>query len=106
MKKIILASGSPRRKLLLQQIGLDFISLPSTIEEDLSFSAPPSEVAQTIASHKAQDVARRLDRGIVIGADTLVVWEGMIMGKPTDRAEAGRMPVSYTHLTLPTNREV
>jgi len=91
LKSIILASASPRRKLLLQQIGLDFISSPSNIEEDLSFSASPSELAQTIASHKAQDVARRLDRGIVIGADTLVVWEGMIMGKPTDRAEAGRM---------------
>jgi septum formation protein len=88
LKKIILASGSPRRKLLLQQIGIDFVSLPANIEEDLSLVASPSELAQTIAFRKAQEVARRLDQGIVIAADTLVVWEGIIMGKTTDREEA------------------
>lgn len=76
---------------MLQQIGLDFISLPANIEEDLSLTDVPAELAQNIALQKAQQVSRQLDRGIVIAADTLVVWEGIIMGKPTDRAEAYRM---------------
>jgi septum formation protein len=88
LKKIILASGSPRRKLLLQQMGLDFISSPANISEDLSVSALPQELAQTIAFQKAQEVSRRLSEGIVIAADTVVVRKGTVMGKPASRDEA------------------
>ena len=88
MKKIILASGSPRRKLLLQQMGLDFISSPANITEDLSVPASPQELAQTIAFQKAQEVSRCLNEGIIIAADTVVVWEGTVMGKPENRDEA------------------
>jgi len=91
LKKIILASGSPRRKLLLQQIGLDFTTWPANIEENLSTIASPSELAQNIACYKAQEVSRQLDGGIVIAADTIVVWKGMIMGKPENRDEAYMM---------------
>jgi septum formation protein len=76
---------------LLQQIGLDFVSSSANIEEDLSLTDLPAELAQTIALQKAQQVSRQIDRGIVIAADTLVVWEGIIMGKPADREEACRM---------------
>ncbi len=91
MKKIILASGSPRRQLLLQQIGLDFTTWPANIEENLSAPASPLKLAQTIAFHKAQEVSRQLEGGIVIAADTIVVWKGMIMGKPENRDEAFMM---------------
>ena len=88
MKKIILGSGSPRRKQLLQQIGLDFVSLPANIQEDLSALASPQELAQAIAFQKAQDVSKSLEQGIVIAADTVVVFEGTVMGKPVNRDEA------------------
>lgn len=88
MKKIILASGSPRRKLLLQQMGLDFISSPANITEDLSFSASPQELVRTIAFQKARQVCSGLSEGVVIAADTVVTWAGKVMGKPSDRDEA------------------
>jgi septum formation protein len=91
LKKIILASGSPRRELLLQQLGLKYISSPSNITEDLSFSASPSDLARNIAFQKAQQVASGLDEGIVIAADTVVTWAGNIMGKPANREEAFSM---------------
>ncbi len=88
MKKIILASESPRRKLLLQQLGLEFECSPSNIIEDLSVSASPPELARNIAIAKAKQVARGLDEGIVIAADTVVTLAGKVMGKPTNREEA------------------
>ncbi len=91
MREIILASGSPRRQLLLQQIGLKFTTRPADIEENLSDLASPLELAQSIAFDKAREVSRQLARGIVIAADTIVVWKGMIMGKPRNRDEAFSM---------------
>ncbi len=88
MKKIILASESPRRKQLLQQIGLDFLSSPANIQEDLSALATPQDLVQAIAFQKAQKVSESLDNGIVIAADTVVVIEGEVMGKPVNREEA------------------
>ncbi|MEQ8235344.1 MAG: Maf family protein [Syntrophomonadaceae bacterium] len=91
MKRIILASESPRRQQLLQQIGLEFICSPAYIEEDLSFSAFPHELVQTIASRKATETAQSWDNGIIIAADTVVASESCIMGKPGDRGEAAHM---------------
>jgi len=88
LENIILASGSPRRKFLLQQIGLNFTCLPSNVQENLFSSRTPSELAQALACQKAGEVAGRLDNGIVIAADTLVVYMTTIMGKPSDREEA------------------
>jgi len=91
LKKIILASESPRRKQLLQQMGLDFICSPANITEDLSFSASPQELAQTIALQKARQIVEGLNEGIVIAADTVVTWAGNVMGKPTNKEEAYSM---------------
>lgn len=88
LKKIILASDSPRRKLLLHQLGLNFVSSPANIAEDLSFSASPQELAQILALQKAEKVAQDFSEGIVIAADTIVTWSDKIIGKPVDREEA------------------
>ncbi|NMC26517.1 MAG: septum formation protein Maf [Syntrophomonadaceae bacterium] len=97
MKRIILASESPRRQHLLQQIGLEFICSPAYIEEDLSFSAFPHELVQTIASRKAKEAAHCWDQGIIIAADTVVASDGCIMGKPRDRGEAANMLICLSN---------
>ncbi len=91
MKKVILASESPRRKLLLQQLGLDFICSPAYIAEDMASAETPPQVAQMLALQKAQQVSSGLQDGIVIAADTIVTWDGKTMGKPADREEAFAM---------------
>lgn len=96
MKRIILASQSPRRRELLTQIGLKFEVIPSTVEEVIT-SANPVEVVQELAQQKARDVAEVTGREmakdslLVIGADTIVVYEGKILGKPEDKEDAVRM---------------
>lgn len=96
MKRIILASQSPRRRELLTQIGLKFEVIPSTVEEVIT-SANPVEVVQELAQQKARDVAEVAGREmakdslLVIGADTIVVYEGKILGKPEDKEDAVRM---------------
>lgn len=90
MKEIILASASPRRKELLEQIGLTFTVRPSTAEEQITKSVP-SEVVEELSLQKAQDIAQTVKEGIIIGSDTVVCQGGMIMGKPADRRDAGRM---------------
>lgn len=91
MKQIILASQSPRRKELLRQIGLDFQVRPSGIEEIIT-SSDPVEIVKALSRQKALDVAKKEgEDSLVIGADTIVVREGKIMGKPGDPEEACRM---------------
>lgn len=90
MKKIILASGSPRRRELLEQIGLDFEVIPSDAEEKITKHIP-SQVVEELSLQKAEDVAARVSQGIIIGADTVVCQDGQIMGKPGSREEAYRM---------------
>ena len=88
MSRLILASSSPRRKALLEQIGLDFEVIPSTVPETWNPGLSPAAIAQTLARRKAEEVARRISSGLVIGADTLVVLDETILGKPADRPEA------------------
>ncbi len=90
MKKIILASASPRRSELLRQIGLEFEVVPSKAEETIT-KRLPGEVVEELALQKAEAVAADVDEGIVIGADTIVWQNGKIMGKPKDRESARRM---------------
>ncbi len=85
--KIILASQSPRRKKLLEQIGLSFEVVPSSINEDISGFAPAALVEE-LARQKAHDVASTIDDGLIIGADTIVVLEEEILGKPKNSLEA------------------
>ena len=88
MAHIVLASTSPRRSRLLKEAGLDFTVRPPTSEEILS--GDPYSVAVENARAKAGSVDRSEDE-IVIGADTIVLCDGKILGKPLDRADAKRM---------------
>lgn len=91
MKKVVLASASPRRRALLEQAGLDFIVCPSKIEEVITKSEP-SEIVMALASDKANDVAASAPDGtVILGADTVVVKNGCILGKPKDDSDAKRM---------------
>jgi septum formation protein len=87
---LILASSSPRRRRLLEQAGLPFRVVPSHTAEDHT-TANPTTTAQTLAERKACAVHRRLDPHWVLGADTLVVLEKTVLGKPTDARDARAM---------------
>lgn len=88
--KIILASKSPRRRELLQLLEIPFEVLVSD-EEEVITSTNPAQVTEELASQKAMAVARKLDEGIVIGADTVVSVDGQILGKPKDKEDAQKM---------------
>lgn len=88
MRKLILASASPRRKELLEQIGLEFEVIPSNAPEKYT-STEPEKIVMELATLKAIDTASKLEDGfIVIGADTIVVNDGKILGKPKDEEDA------------------
>lgn len=92
MRNIILASSSPRRKDLLKQIKLPFEIIPSDIDENLSkLTGTPAEKAEQLAYEKASDVANKIQKGIVLGADTIVVIDDEILGKPKDSEDAYNM---------------
>lgn len=88
MKDIILASASPRRKELLARLGLVFTTISADIEENTTSLDRPQKVVEVIASQKARYVAERLNQGLVIAADTVVVLEGSCLGKPSDEEDA------------------
>ena len=90
--RLILASASPRRSALLSQIGLTFEIFPSEIEEPLpNKNLSPEKVTQKLAKLKARAVAERYTEGVVIGADTLVVFKKELLGKPKNREDAKSM---------------
>lgn len=91
MKKIILASKSPRRKWLLEQVGLDFEVIPSNFEENIEGLKFSRELIENLAYQKAKEVADRLSEGLIIGADTIVILKNNILGKPKDTEDAKRM---------------
>lgn len=91
LKKIILASGSPRRKKLLQQINLSFDVRPSSVDEFFDPELSPEEVVQQLALRKAADVAKNQKDALVIGADTIVVFKDKILEKPRTHQEAKKM---------------
>jgi septum formation protein len=91
MKKIILASGSPRRKQLLELAGIPFEVVVSNIDESFSPEMDPFQVAKYIAEKKALSVQKTLVNGdayTIIAADTVVVLNHEFLGKPADRGEA------------------
>ena len=92
MRKIILASASPRRKELLEQIGLSFQIEPARGEEHI-ISIIPREVVEELSCQKAMEVAElhKEEDALILGADTIVVYEDKIMGKPADEEEAMEM---------------
>lgn len=91
MKKLVLASASPRRRELLKQIGLDFRTLVRPVDETPAPGMSPFELVELLAVRKAMAVARTLEEGIVIGADTVVAWRGEVLGKPSGAGEAMEM---------------
>ncbi|ACL76893.1 Maf family protein [Ruminiclostridium cellulolyticum] len=92
MRNIVLASSSPRRKDLLEQIKLPFEIIPSDIEENISeLSGTPAKKAEQLSYQKARDVADKVQKGLILGADTIVVIDDEILGKPKDSEDAYNM---------------
>ena len=89
-ERIILASGSPRRRELLAQIGIKTEVIPSWADENTDIADPEKRVEE-LARRKCVDVARDLPSGIFLGADTVVSIDGVILGKPADTEEAKEM---------------
>ncbi len=90
-QNVVLASASPRRRELLQGLGLDFQIVPADVDEELLPGELAQESVRRLSLAKAQKVADGRDSGYVIGADSMVVLEGRALGKPEDSQEARRM---------------
>lgn len=105
---LILASRSPRRRRLLRRIGLQFDVRVSSTDERVPDGLKPASITETLALRKAEDVARQYPDALTLGADTIVVLDGEILGKPASTEEAramlrrlsGRTHVVYTGIAL------
>jgi septum formation protein len=89
--RLILASQSPRRAELLTRLGLEFDILPAEIDESYLGDEMPADHAERLAREKAIAVARRHPEALVIGSDTIVLIDNLVLGKPRDEADAVRM---------------
>ena len=113
MRKIILASASPRRRELLEMFGFDIDVRPSSCSEDIRADTP-AELVMKLSDLKCSDVAGRIhrqaceDADIVLGADTVVVLGNTVIGKPKDEEDAfkilrslsGKVHSVYTGVTI------
>lgn len=91
-RPLILASASPRRQELIALLGIPYrITPPAGVIEDLIDGMLPDRLVVYLANKKALWVAQTVEEGIVLGADTIVVCEGSVLGKPQDEAEAMQM---------------
>ena len=97
---IILASASPRRKTILSQVGLDFTIEPSRINEDFSIDLLPKAFCEYWAREKANDIAKSHSDKLIIGADTIVIIDDKILGKPKSYKESFAMLKSLSGLSL------
>src|SRR5688500_10670215 len=93
MKKIILASSSPRRKILLMQLGLSFVVDPSDYEEKLNPRLKPKGQAEFLSKEKAKRVASRYAEQdvIILGVDEVIDHNGETIGKPKSEEDARRI---------------
>jgi septum formation protein len=91
MRPIILASNSPRRKEILTTAGIPFTVEPANIEEKIDEQIRPMDVPVSLAKQKARYIYDKHPECLVIGADTIVLAEGQILGKPVDHRDAKRM---------------
>ncbi|HUT92871.1 MAG TPA: nucleoside triphosphate pyrophosphatase [Thermoguttaceae bacterium] len=91
--ELVLASRSPRRRELLAQAGYRFEVRPprEMAEDDLSRGETPAQLVARLARQKAADVASRIERGLILGCDTVAECDGHILGKPVDEPDARRM---------------
>ncbi len=104
----ILASASPRRQELLRSVGLKFKILPAHIDETWQNTETPAAHVRRLSREKAAVIALRHPRAVVLGADTIVVIDGLILGKPKNKKEAlemlqrlsGRTHTVFTGFTL------
>lgn len=91
MRKIILASKSPRRKALLKNIGLKFTVEVSDVKEKTDDNINPREIAENLSFEKARKIAKKHKDAIIIAADTFVVFKNKILGKPKTEKNAEKM---------------
>jgi len=99
LKPLILASASPRREQLMNQIGLEFSVIPSNVIEDFSLTLPPEAFTEHWARKKAKNVAKNNPDTMVIGADTVVVLDNKILGKPKNIKDSFSMLQSLSGRT-------
>ncbi|WP_156291524.1 Maf family protein [Oceanobacillus salinisoli] len=95
-QRLILASGSPRRKELLEKFNLSFEIIVSNVEETVDHTLPPGEIVMSLSKQKASVVADKNPNAFVIGADTIVLLDRRILGKPSDKDEAHHMLTSLS----------
>ena len=91
LPKLILASGSPRRSEILNSVGWEFEKVVADIDETEFSGENPADYVQRLAKEKAEVVAVNYSNQIVLGADTTVVIDNQIIGKPLDLDDAKRM---------------
>jgi len=91
MRKIILASASPRRKEILRKTGLNFSVCTSDYKEDINLSLKPRALAKFLSRKKAETVAHKYKNAIIIAADTFIVFKNRLLGKPHTDKEAEKM---------------
>ena len=91
VERLVLASASPRRAQLLREAGIEFDALPADVDESVQPGEAPETYVRRVAQLKALAVASRADGRPVLAADTAVVVDGVILGKPADRLDARRM---------------
>lgn len=91
LPKLILASGSPRRAEILTSVGWEFTKDSADIDETELKGETPEDYVQRLAKEKAETVAQKYENAIVLGADTTVVINNQIIGKPLDLADARQM---------------
>lgn len=89
--RVVLASQSPRRKMLLEQIGLQFICKPAVVDETINDEEDPTLACIKLATMKARQVAQQEPEAIVIAADTIVILDNHVLGKPAHKEEAFKM---------------
>ncbi len=103
--KIILASNSPRRKELLEQVGIEYTVMPADVDEKIDIDNP-ADIVLELSDRKSGYICEQLkdtdEEFCVIGADTVVACDGMVLGKPKDKEDACSLdePIKYI-LELP-----
>jgi len=88
---LVLASGSSRRRELLSALGLPFVVAAAEVDEQQRPGEPPAALVQRLSRAKAVAVAARHPDAVIVGADTVVVLDGEVLGKPADAEDAVRM---------------
>ena len=93
IKDLILASQSPRRKLLLEEAGYEFTVMApdQSVEQGLCSGCMPEQMVSDWALRKALDIARQVQHGLILSADTIAELDGQILGKPRDEDHAFKM---------------